>query len=77
MKLDKRISEQPFHCFDSNNASCFLGEWGYFSNSLENYFDLSKTVKSVLDEIDLCSDKPFRTRVSHKYRFFVPATFLE
>ena len=77
MKLDKRISEQPFHCFDSNDASCFLGEWGYFSNSLENYSDLSKTVKSVLDEIDLGSSKPFKTKVSHKYRFFVPESFLE
>ena len=77
MKLDKRISEQQFQCFDSNDASCFLGEWGYFSNSLENYSDLSKTVKSVLDEIDLGSSKPFITKVSHKYRFFVPASFLE
>ena len=77
MKLDKRISKLPFHCFDSNDASCFLGEWGYFSNSLENYSDLKKTVKSVLDEVVLESNKPFRTRVSHKYRFFVPATFLE
>lgn len=77
MKLDKRISKLPFHCFDSNNAFCFLGEWGYFSNSLENYSDLSKTVKSILDEIDLGSSKPFKTKVSHKYRFFVPSSFLE
>lgn len=77
MKLDKRISKLPFHCFDSNVASCFLGEWGYFSNSLENYADLSKTIKGVLDEIILESDKPYKTKVSHRYKFFIPASFLE
>ena len=26
-------------------------------------------------EIDLCSSKPFKTKVSHKYRFFIPEHF--
>ena len=63
----------------SNNDELIQIDLGSTTYELHDLFkpDLSKTVKSVLDEIDLGSSKPFKTKVSHKYRFFIPESFLE
>ena len=54
MELDSRIKEgkRPLTCFDTEEASKFVDEKGYFSDCLYNFQNLDNCSKSILHCID-------------------------
>ena len=55
MKLDKRLSRLPYTCFEKDDCEKFVGQMGYFTNSIENYSDLEncyhKRLESILSDV--------------------------
>lgn len=54
MKLDKRLSRLPYTCFEKDDCEKFVGQMGYFTDSIEDYSDLEncyrKRLKNVLSD---------------------------
>lgn len=80
MELDKRIIEgkKPLDCFDVDIAKQFIGEKGYFSNSLGWYSVLKRTWYGTLDEIESDLEQCFYDRESEGYfQYFLPAEWVK
>lgn len=77
MELDKRIKDTGsiLTCFSIEAAKQYLGQKGYFTNSIDDYQSLEqftdfKTLSEVTDD-----DTPFCTGQCC-YQFFLPAEFV-
>ena len=54
MKLDSRIIEgrKPLTCFDTDEAKQFIGQEGYFANSIDEFCDLNDVIDGKLFDVD-------------------------
>ena len=78
MKLDNRLSRLPYTCFEKDDCEKFVGQMGYFTNSIENYSDLENCYHKRLESIlsDVYND-PFNATDNITYRFFFPDDLLK
>lgn len=71
--LDPRIKARKdiFDCFSVNEAKCFIGKNGYFSNDIESFKDLELCLFDCLK--NAYDDRPpFENNDGRCYRFFFP-----
>lgn len=77
-ELDKRIKDfsdiQSYKQYDDK----YVGEYGYFSDSIVGFSDLDSCTRSVLASIDKmgCTDMIFDDNDNY-YRFFLPESLLK
>lgn len=77
-ELDKRIKDfsdiQSYKQYDDK----YVGEYGYFSDSIVGFSDLDSCTRSVLASIDKmgCTDMIFDDDENY-YRFFLPESLLK
>ena len=71
--LDPKIKQgkKPLTGFDLDEAQDFIGEEGYFSNSVKGFVSLSLTKKGTLAEVETDDYFPFLTE-DNNYSFFLP-----
>ena len=77
MELDKRINDigTIMTCFSIEAAKEYLGQQGYFTNTIDDYQDLEKfTDFRTLDRVD-DDDTPF-VAGDLCYQFFLPAEYV-
>ena len=79
MKLDKKMSRLPYTCFEKDDCEKFVGQMGYFADSIEDYSDLKeccyrKRLESILSDD---GGYPFHTNNDIDYRFFFPDALLK
>lgn len=86
MKLDKRVKENALigHCFNSEELKRFIGQECYFTDNLENFSDLTDSLKGVLkavspDAVDcyVAEAKVNGSPAEFSYAFCLPAVFVE
>ena len=78
MKLDNRLSRLPYTCFEKDDCEKFVGQMGYFTNSIAHYSDLETCYHKRLDSI--LSDvyyEQFNATDNITYRFFFPDDLLK
>lgn len=76
MELDKRIKDTGaiMTCFSIKAAKEYLGQKGYFTNTIDDYQHLGFTDFGTLDRVD-DDDTPF-CMGQLCYQFFLPAEFV-
>lgn len=86
MKLDKRVKENALigHCFNSEELKRYIGQVCYFVDALEDFSDLTNTLKGVLEAVGPDAEECYLVKseingqpaVLH-YTFCLPAEFVE
>lgn len=86
MKLDKRVKENALigHCFNSEGLKRYKGQVCYFVDALEDFSDLTNTLKGVLKTVAPDAEECYFVKgeingqpaVLH-YTFCLPAEFVE
>ena len=80
MKLDERIikGKKYLDCFDTVEASHFIGKKGYFSNTKTSYDDLSFLLEGILGRIEPQNENSFCEKTCERhYKYFLPSEWVE
>lgn len=83
MKLDSRIIEgrKPLTCFDCEEAKQFIGEQGYFANSIDEFCNLNDVIDGKLFDVDDSLNIPFNCidecSDNYYYSFFLPKKWVQ
>ena len=75
--LDKRIKDKTMILTQISDASEFIGQKGYFANSLVAFKDLRLTTYGTLDSIDSGFQIRHKIRDNETFEFFIPEAFVD
>lgn len=75
--LDKRIKDKTMILTQISDASEFIGQKGYFANSLVAFKDLRFTTYGTLDSVDSGFEIRHKLRDSETFEFFIPEAFVD
>lgn len=86
MKLDKKVKENAIigHCFNVGEMTKYIGEECYCTDDLEDFSDLTNTLKGVLKFINSDAEECYLVKgeinglpAGLHYSFCLPAEFVE
>lgn len=86
MKLDKKVKENAIigHCFNAEKMTKYIGKECYFTDDLENFSDLTDSLKAVLKAVGpddgecyIVESEINRQPDELHYTFCLPAEFVE
>ena len=86
MKLDKRVKENALigHCFNFEELKKYIGKECYFTDDLEDFSDLTNTLKGVLKAVGPDAEECYLVKYELNgqpaglhYTFCLPAEFVE
>lgn len=75
--LDKRIKDKTMILTQISDASEFIGQKGYFANSLVAFKDLRFTTYGTLDSVDSGFEIRHKIRDNETFEFFIPEAFVD
>ena len=75
--LDKRIKDKTMILTQISDASEFIGQKGYFANSLVAFKDLRFTTYGTLDSVDSGFEIRHKIRDNETFEFFIPESFVD
>lgn len=75
--LDKRIKDKTMILTQISDASEFIGQKGYFANSLVAFKDLRFTTYGTLDSVDSGFEIRHKLRDNETFEFFIPESFVD
>lgn len=75
--LDKRIKDKTMILTQISDASEFIGQKGYFANSLVAFKDLRFTTYGTLDSVDSGFEIRHKLRENETFEFFIPEAFVD
>lgn len=80
MKLDSRINKRfgPLTCFQTDEAKAFLGQHGYFTDSISTFENLDTPVFSTLTRVgrNKTDDRCFHDIEGLSWAFFLPEAWV-
>lgn len=77
LDLDKRIKDKTMILTQISDASEFIGQKGYFANSLVAFKDLRFTTYGTLDSVDSGFEIRHKIRDNETFEFFIPEAFVD
>ena len=86
MKLDKRVKENALigHCFNAGEMTKYIGKECYFTDELEDFSDLTNTLKGVLKAVAPDAEECYLVKYELNgqpaglhYTFCLPAEFVK
>lgn len=75
--LDKRIKDKTMILTQLSDAAEFIGQKGYFANSLVAFKDLRFTTYGTLDSVDSGFEIRHKLRDKETFEFFIPEAFVD